>query len=618
MEKAHIVMRRRTFLICGVGLASQLFGHYSAAQGDKRGPRAAVVVGVDKAGDLPALHGAAAGAHQIADWLGGEGFEVKLFADDQKRVRVGEIFDAIDELVGRGTLDQLVIYFSGHGFLVGTGEYWMLSNAPSNPNEAVNLSGSVALARQSAIPSVVFISDACRSTADSLRANNVQGSLIFPNKGINQNGHTYIDQFLATLPGNPAFEVSVDKSMSAFQGIFTTSFLAAFRDPPANIVKTVDDLRYVPNRNLEEYLETDVRRRAEAISIRLRQRPDARVESSDTTYIARVAANTSSPVVPPTTIPTTLRDVASFEISTAGADLFKSARVMSANKINDLSLQSGFTKSRELILHTQSSWAFDSKSGFVVTGAPLRAVAVSSGLEANILDRGDGSQKPGLVDVRINEKGAGSVALQFADGGGTIVAALHGFVGSVVIESGGVINVSYLPDRNTPRWFNYEPERERLDKLRAAVATSAQYGEFRVEGSRGRGQAAEQLANQIRILKGIDPTLAIYAAYAYAEAGLLEKVISVSDALLADLGVNLFDVNMLSGPPNKIRARPIEKVAPFCPMLTQGWNLLQAKGVLLPPEVAGARNYLRPALWTTFESEGYAAIRVALQQGNVQ
>src|SRR5450759_1920849 len=43
------------------------------------------------------------------------------------------------------------------------------------------------------------------------------------------------------------------------------------------------------------------------------------------------------------------------------------------------------------------------------------------------------------------------------------------------------------------------------------------------------GICSSQLADSIRVLKGIDPTLGLYAAYAYAEADLLNQVRSVQE-----------------------------------------------------------------------------------------
>jgi caspase domain-containing protein len=254
-------MKRRTFLATSIALATQFIAHSVVGQGGQRGPRAAVVIGINRAGSLPVLSAAASGAHQVADWLRAEGFDVKLFTDEQSPVKASEIFDAVAELVNRGTLEQLVIYFSGHGFLSGYIEYWMLSGAPGNPNEAISLRESVDLARESAIPSVVFISDACRSTPESISSSRVRGSLIFPNGSGSRVVHTDVDQFLATLPGDPAFEIPVSQSAPGFQGIYTASFLSAFRDPSRPIVRTVEGVSFIPNRNLEPFLEDDVRKR---------------------------------------------------------------------------------------------------------------------------------------------------------------------------------------------------------------------------------------------------------------------------------------------------------------------------------------------------------------------
>lgn len=176
-------MRRRVFLARSVTVAGVLAARSILAKPGETAARAAVVIGVDKCGNLPVLRAAGSGARSVAEWLAGEEFEVKLFVDDQRPVTAKAIFDAIDGLLSKGTLQQLVIYFSGHGFITAPrSEVWMLSGAPHNPNEAVSLLESLELARETAIPSISFISDACRSTPDSLGAQRVQGSMIFPSK----------------------------------------------------------------------------------------------------------------------------------------------------------------------------------------------------------------------------------------------------------------------------------------------------------------------------------------------------------------------------------------------------------------------------------------------------
>ncbi|WP_373506916.1 caspase family protein [Thiocapsa sp.] len=77
--------------------------------------KAAIVIGVNRTGDLPVLNAAVSGAVKIAAWLRKEGFQVKPFLDTTRSVVAGDLYTAIAKLVDRGTLEQLVIYFSGHG-----------------------------------------------------------------------------------------------------------------------------------------------------------------------------------------------------------------------------------------------------------------------------------------------------------------------------------------------------------------------------------------------------------------------------------------------------------------------------------------------------------------------
>jgi len=90
---------------------------------------------------------------------------------------------------------------------------------------------------------------------------------------------------------------------------------------------------------------------------------------------------------------------------------------------------------------------------------------------------GDGQGRPGLVKVEMQGAGAasavkaGSVALRFDDGSGTVIAALKDFIANVVVDDGRVVNVSYLPSRAHFLWSTYNQERTRLENLHAVVAT---------------------------------------------------------------------------------------------------------------------------------------------------
>jgi len=57
-------------------------------------------------------------------------------------------------------------------------------------------------------------------------------------------------------------------------------------------------------------------------------------------------------------------------------------------------------------------------------------------------------------------------------------------------------------------------------------------------------------------------------------------------------------------------------ILPFCPMLRQGWSLLAVQGAELPAAAREARDWLLPALWTTFAPEGVKLLREAMARGD--
>jgi hypothetical protein len=226
-----------------------------------------------------------------------------------------------------------------------------------------------------------------------------------------------------------------------------------------------------------------------------------------------------------------------------------------------------------------------------------------------------------VVDVDLGQSHAGSVALRFANGSGTILAALKTYVGNVVVVGGKVTNVSYFPSRDSDMRHIYEEQAQRLKQLHAIVATAARFGVFRIEGSeKTRRGLGGKMADQIRVLKGVDPTLGVYASYAYADAGLLDQVRSVRQIMRGTLGADLFDVAMLTGALSKERTEDTERAnhpAPFCPMLSQGWGQLRVRRVSLSEGVADLQDYLQLSLWTTFDNHGMGIAEKILRSGYV-
>jgi hypothetical protein len=153
----------------------------------------------------------------------------------------------------------------------------------------------------------------------------------------------------------------------------------------------------------------------------------------------------------------------------------------------------------------------------------------------------------------------------------------------------------------------------RLERLRALAAAAVGSKAFRI----GDPKRAERLAQVIRDAKGVDPTLGLYATYAYLESGQEEEIQSVREFMMSDLGAELFDVAMLAQSRGAERQSP-PPVVPFCPMLTQGWNYLRSRGIKLPAILADAQDELVAGPWTMFKPDRAKKILYAMSRGELQ
>jgi len=606
-------MRRRDALLGGLAWAQLAASRNVLAQGAGLSTRAAVVAGVNKTGNLPFLRAAASGAKLVADWLTGEGFEVKLIVDDDQPVTADAIKRAVTALVERGTLTQLVIYFSGHGVAFGNSEFWLLTGAPDDLNEAVSVVECVDRASRSAIPNVVIICDACRSIPD-FDSSLLHGTVIFPKGSFVPSVQSpEVDRFYATRPGSPAYEVKL--AADNYTGIYTSTFLDAFRHPRAGMVTKVNKMEVVTNRALKAFLLGEVPSRLKTARAQVIQYPDCKLESSDSNYIGRALAEEVS--VRGLAAPNiTIADIADHQFSLTNVGALGSLRDIDPEALARAAAASGFSATQRSLLEAKKPDSLDFESGFSVAGATVRKAWIAGERNPEIVSPGDGKELPALVRIPESHGSPVTAALVFEDGSGTVVAALPGFIGSLAIEGGHVMSITYSPSRNSSRWSDYAAAGKRINELRALVSTSARFGVFRIEGDReSRMAAGRRLADQIRVLKGVDPTLGIYAAYAYVDANLSEKVRSVQSYMRGDLGVDLFDVALLA---DSLTGQRIDGslnavVVPFCPMLTQGWQLLRVREVTLSEDVQRARDNLRPGLWTTFSPRGMEFVGRAIQ-----
>jgi hypothetical protein len=565
--------------------------------------RKAVVIGVDRPARITGLRAAVSGAQSVSGWLRAEGFEVAEFVDTEQPVLASEIKNTVMAFVNAGTTTQLVIYFAGHGCVTGQlSEFWVLSNAVSDANEAICLRENCDLAERSGIPNVVFISDACRSRADSMGLLQLHGTILFPT--LSSRNPCQVDQFLATRVGSDAYEIdgAVNDSAPQFQGIYTACFLEAFRHPRDYMVKQIAGRAVIPNRCLSKYLAEEVPKRAQAVNISIDQHPDSKILSDEPTYIAHVpgAIHPARQNVPCGSVP----------------DVYRGG-VEDPRGSHPIQIPARVEYAKDVILKSRSARSgFPGQSGFTVVGARVTSVAVASDVKPEVSNSADDAAPAAIVTLDPGALPGVSAAIRFADGTGTVLAALRGYVGNVVVDGANICSVAYEPTANNPRRQSYEAEAATVEQYHAEIAAQARYGIFTLNDI--REQQEGHFAGRVRMLKSVDPTLGLYAAYAYAEAGLAQEARSVGQLLHFELnGADLFDVALLAGLLKDFTQEQAKSFVPFCPMLSQGWSLLRTKSARLSDSLNGLRDHLRISLWLRLDPAGMTLVEQMLKSGRV-
>jgi hypothetical protein len=533
---------------------------------------------------------------------------------------VNDIFEAVQHFVKSGTYDQLIVYFSGHGILLAPGcEYWLLSGGPANPNEAVNLLRTIEDARNLGIPHVVFVSDACRSAADTPILRGVTGGLLFPPLPVpKERGE--IDVFYATQPGDPANELPAASLTKA--SLFTDCLLKVVDRPPMDLVKSVVDdgvtVSVIPTRLLKDYLKATVPVQAAIIDPRMNQSPEIHVETALPKYFARVEPTRKQPVAA-----TILSSGPTFEsaLNALRTTVFTEGTVTPPTDAHDLAMSLGLDAEVGRLASARGRGHFETATGFSVYGAGIKSVSSLRWI-ADIPFPEATAAAPGTpvaLHVRLHPQDRfsfkpSSIVIEFDTDTATLLPVLPNFIGTVVVDGGRIVSVNFVPSGQTSRYGEYQQRAKYLDEMKAFAAVASRVGRFEVESEK-----ASQFADRIRQAKGIDPIMGLYAAYAYAQVGKFDDVYDVF-SYMKDDEIELpipFDVVMLA---LRFKTTAIDdpnvRIAPFAPMLSQGWTLLMPGDRMHRPIHEKLRSHLQPSLFTTLDTAGAAIARDAIMTGD--
>ena len=566
--------------------------------------RAAVFIGVDKTGGLPVLKDAAKGAIRVAsEWAKAQPISTcKVLTDEKKPVTARMIKDAVKKIIEPGDIEQLFIYFAGHGVNIHRREYWLLSDAENDPQEAVNVTGSEDLARYCGIPHIVFISDACRTAATTLRAQSITGSEIFP---ILQAARKPVDQFFACSLGAPSNEIAdANTTAREFTAAYTGELLPALCGKVPSLIEWVVEagkrVGYVRPWPLASHLVSAMERRLADPKLKSRviQVPDALVVSGPTAWVSRVkgvgpgtAGGLSSGGLTP-----------SAAIPPLGPAAFTSTSLVGTALNNPQELTQSILAAAKPFgpMHQES------RCGFKIRGAMIiGAHAIGGRIEM--------TRTPAdVVRVWDATRPAVDTLLLLDDGSALVLPAIPEVLASLTVVGGDLVDVAYEPSEFTSRWDMYRDHAAELRTLRAVVSTATRKGSFRLQGN-----DALKLARRMQYAKGVDPALAVYAAYAYHDLHQFDRLEEMLGYMRGDLGAAFFDIAMLARTLDNAEYAARPNVLSPIPLLSQGWVYLNARRIGLPSAFTDLQGALQDSVWTKFGPSGASRLTRAFTQGGV-
>ena len=207
-----------------------------------------VLIGVQQpGGSLNALESIGKCLADMRDWALSQGIpsaDIKIFTDVPVLMPLGapvltlnDIYQWIDlQAQDWRPADQLIIYFSGHGMVVGGAPQWLLPQSPEKRWEAVDLSCSIADAESSRFGHVVFIADCCSTVADNEQFDGVRGTSILRNRLPHERPakSKLVDCLEASKPGKASIE-TVIKGVSLSP--YTVQLVRALRGTPPEILE---------------------------------------------------------------------------------------------------------------------------------------------------------------------------------------------------------------------------------------------------------------------------------------------------------------------------------------------------------------------------------------------
>lgn len=555
----------------------------------------AILIGVNKVPEMDLLSTPCSYAIQMQEWAESQGYITHLFIDKQvEGIQSREcnrelILNAISDIIEQGT-DKILIYFAGHGFEQTAGnDIWLLPGYRRNSAESISIFLNKALAYTSGVPHIVFISDTCRSrsSTNSLRA--VQGNEIIPSMD-RMNPQTEVDVLYSTWPGQISTDVRVegDEYRSIYSECLIECLHGRVDEVISNITRIVPGFPAVLSYELNSYLKENVPRLMRDAGSR-EQVPMGEINSRDPYFLSSFGEQNITQQINETGL----------EYWAGDPKQSRDTRMLDEKLDSMIKLKVGPTKRsmRNLVNNFRKDYHFftmeklfrEEMTGLHVTG--INKPLIFSRRESDWKNRAYNASTR-VFNFNDIDLGGGAIYLVGNKRSDRYypVNVIPGFFTHVIFEKGEILTVNYYPTSGNAK---YEARRfaDEVAERKAHIILAAKNGIF---------QGTQELAGYLRSYKHLDPTLGLFAAYAYFQRGDYAGVRSVFDFMLNDRQTIVGDIWLLNFLSRGTVWDPYPYEIPL-PLLTEGWSYLK----MLDNPYEELSSQLQPGLWTSFTRKGF-------------
>lgn len=517
--------------------------------------RAVVLIGVARCG-LPALPAVPAALAAMRGWATQQGIPndlvVELSDEDGSPVKVADVFDAVSGLTARLTVEQLVIFFCGHGVYNDGTDLWLLSGAPGSSHEAVNVAKTVRLATRGTVPYVVLVADACRSATTTVQLSELTGAAVFPNPDA-AGRQNEVDHLAACRLEDVATQIASPDDPTRYHPLYSEVLAEVLEGVHSEILETETrpegSFAVVRAHALRRALPGLVALRIDELgkSATVSQVPVATVTSDPSRWVARLP------------LPAGAEPRRGVDSEWMGA----------LPEIPDPALAAAAEASERLV----TGWCGDLGDQFLdrpSTGVGIVGVVGAEPVRA-YSPAGPAELAGARVFIPLDGRRAAPVLLEVEGGRCAVVPVLAGEVGLVTFEEGRLVDERYVSVEEAVVRAEIRAERSRVA---AATRFGLAWWEYLPPGE--------------LVDRRPDVGLAVYLAYALDVVGDEHTLLRM---LPSDLNEPVaYDLAMLTD------TLPDRRTLTPWPMLTRGWALLGPDGLVprpdVPPRVASP--------WTLF------------------